>query len=411
MSRRVSGSRCTVVGGSDEGVKVGAVEKLRHAVADSPRTMVDRKGTIRDFPFLFTQRWFLVDAASYRIFKSRPLPAFAEQVRAQIREHNQPELISELRHGPIARNEEFDILCEISIDPGKRPEQDLAPCPMCQPNKFIHGRLCYFPGLQCCAIIGHCCADKKQRDSAERKFRETSARDWQEEYFLNALPLIPQKLEIIAAVRPKAEEALRLHKKFHKDANRLMHLLRGIAKDNGGRLRVQFEVELKSAVNDKSSGIRFERLVDANDYGVLDGLVALRSKYDPVLELNAMETALTKGNVGTDDEAVINAIVAMEPKDREWTYTVLQRVDNQQWPRFQRKLEDFCSFFQHDNLQRLARWGQDPKNRDQVVVVDRMLRLGVRQIELAGAGARTALSPGSALDLGIPLWPAVPKAR
>jgi hypothetical protein len=358
---------------------------------------------------MFTRGGYLADVPTYRTFKSKPLPAFADQIRAQLKAHHQPELIAELRHHDIDPTEEFDILCEIAIDPGKRPEQDYAPCPMCQPNKFIYGRLCYFPRLQCCAIIGHCCADQNQRASAERRFREQRTRDFHEEYFLHALPLIPTKLEIIQVVRPKAEEALRLHKKFHKDANRLMHLLREVAKDNGGRLRVQFEVELNAAVNDKSEGIRFERLVDANDYGVLDGLTALRSKYDPLLELNAMAAALTQGNVGTDEERIFGTIIDMLPEDRTWTYTVLKRVDENQWPKFRDKLEDFCAFFEHDNLHRLARWGRDPKNRDQVAVVDRMLNMGIRQVELAGAGSRTALSPGPSLDIAIPDWPKVPK--
>ena len=215
----------------------------------------------------------------------------------------------------------------------------------------------------------------------------------------------PRKLEVIQALRPKAEEALRLHKKFHKEAHRLMTVLRQVAKDNGGRLRVYFEVELKAAINDKSEGIRFERLVDDNDWGVLDGLTALRSKYDPVLELIAMTKALEHGNVGADEERIFDAIIGMSPEDRTWTYTVLRRVDDNQWPKFADKLDDFCAFFEHDNLHRLARWGSGPKNPDQVRVVDRTLSLGVRQVELAGAGSRTALSPGMALGIEIPEWP------
>ena len=71
----------------------------------------------------------MVDEPSYRIFKSKPLPAFAEYVRAQFKAHQQPELIIELWHDRIETNEEFDILCEVAVDPSKRPEQDYAPCP------------------------------------------------------------------------------------------------------------------------------------------------------------------------------------------------------------------------------------------------------------------------------------------
>ena len=356
----------------------------------------------------------MVDVPSYRIFRDRPLPTFVEQVRARLKEHHQPELIPELRHNPIHKDEVFDILGEIEIDPGKRPEQDLAPCPMCQPNKFIRGRLCWFPGLQCCAIIGHCCANKEHNADAEKRYRALSVQQWQEEYFLNALPLIPQKLEIISTVRPKAEEALRLHRKFRKDAHSLMHALRTVAKDFGGRLKVQFEIEQSGAVNEGpinsgALGGAFRRLVDARDYGVLDGQVALRSKYDPVLELNAILAALSSGNVGADEECVMDAVIAMTPSERDRTYAVMSRIDHTQWPAFQRKLEDFCAFFEHDNMQRLARWGRDNHNLDRVEVVDRMLNLGRRQIEIAGRGARTVLSPGPDLSIQIPSWPSVPK--
>ena len=111
------------------------------------------------------------------------------------------------------------------------------------------------------------------------------------------------------------------------------------------------------------------------------------------------------GNVGADEERIFDAIIGMSPEDRTWTYTVLRRVDDNQWPKFADKLDDFCAFFEHDNPHRLARWGSGPKNPDQVRVVDRTLSLGVRQVELAGAGSRTALSPGMALGIEIPEWP------
>lgn len=351
----------------------------------------------------------MVDEPTYRIFTTPPPRTFHEYVIAQIKQHHQPELIPELRHEPIDKTAKFDILCDVDIDPSKRPQQDLAPCPMCQPNKFIHGRLCYFPELQCCAIIGHCCADQKQRNDAEKRFRERQERDWQETYFMAALPLVPRKLEIITAVRPKAQEALRLHKKFHREAHELMRLLRETMRATGGRLRVQFEVELRAAVNETPGAGRFERLIDANDYGVLDGLTALRPKYDPVLELNAMQTALEQANFGTDLDAVFDGIIGMEPKERGRSYVVLSRIDNSQWPRFVNKLEDFSAFFQSDNLARLGRWGQDKHNRDQVMVIDTSSGGLPRRVEIQGLGKLTALSPGPQLRASIPEWPRLTK--
>src|SRR5690606_13784314 len=98
-----------------------------------------------------------------------------------------------------------------------------------------------------------------------------------------------------------------------------------------------------------------------------------RPKYDPVLELNAISAVLERAFVGTDEGRVVDAIIALDPKERDRSYAAMTSIDHTQWPRFVSKLEDFASFFEHDNLQRLARWGGDAKNRDRVAVVDRAL--------------------------------------
>lgn len=353
----------------------------------------------------------MVDEPSYRIFNTKPLPTFVEQVREQIRQHGQPELIPDLRHDHIDKSEFFEILAEIDIDPLKRPEGDLAPCPMCQPNKFLGGRLCWFPGIECCAIIGHCCADKDHSAEAERKYKEASVLKWQEDYFLAAFPLVPEKLQKLHLLRPKAEEALRLHRKFRKDANQLMMLLREQLRGDG-RLTVHFEIERQAASGEGPQGFRGRDTVfDTHDYGVLAGSVALRASYNPVAELETMVAALAVWNAGTSQEDIIDAIVSMNEAQRQRGYAVLTNVDHRLFPAFQSKLEDFEGFFDPENLRRLDSWGCDHRNPNRVEASSRMLGGIGRQVQISGAGCLTRVVIGEALHTPVYEWPKVPKRK
>lgn len=350
----------------------------------------------------------MVDNLTYRTFASMPLPAFVQQVRAQLLEHGQPEMISDLRHAHIDKNEYFEILCEIDIDPLKRPEADLAPCPMCQPNKFLRGRLCYFPRLQCCAIIGHCCANKEHSAAAERRFKEASVLKWQEDYFLAAMPLIPEKLRVLRVMSAKAAEVQAVHRKFRKDGNETMMLLRDAVK-GGGQLQIHFELE-RAASGTGPQGFRGgNRVFDTVDYGVLEGTVAIRAKYDPVAEVEHMLQRLTVWNVGESEEQVIEAIASMNQRQRNTGYAVLTDIDHSKWPKFARAIEDFLKFFEPENLTRLKRWGADTRNSTPLKVWDQPASDGYRSFFIMGAGRLAKLTATDTMWLPVPDWPVVPK--
>lgn len=352
----------------------------------------------------------MVADTSYRHFKTKPFPAFAENVRSEIKAHGQPELISDLFHDNIDRNEYFEILCEIDIDPLRRVESNMAPCPMCQPNKFLHGRLCWFPALEACAIIGHCCANKEHSAAAERRFKEASTLKWQEDYFLAALPLVPEKLRILGALTLKAQEAERLHRKMRKDATPLMMLLRQATKA-GGRMQVHFEIERVATGTEGPQGFgRNKAVFDTRDYGVLAGSVAIRAKYDPINELAKMASILQVWNVGTDrEDTALDAVVTMNNRQRDHGHAVLTNIDHMLFPAFKQKIEDFEGFFDPVNLKRLDDWGHDPANPDTVQVVDRRLNGGIRQVQITGAGCYTSVVPSENLSLPVPEWSTVPK--
>jgi hypothetical protein len=80
-------------------------------------------------------------------------------------------------------------------------------------------------------------------------------------------------------------------------------------------------------------------------------------------------------------------------------------------PNFARNLADFVEFFDSRNLTTLNRWGTDHRNANRVEVTDRAINLGVRQIQIAGAGCLTRLAPSADLFVPMPEWPAIPKRR
>lgn len=284
----------------------------------------------------------------------------------------------------------------------------MAPCPMCHPDKFLGGRLCWFPGLQCCAIIGHCCADKTHSAEAERRFKEASVLRWQEDDFLAAFPLVPTKIATLMSLRPKAEEALRLHRKFRKSAAPLMMLLRDQVRGDG-RLLVHYEIAL-SATGEGPQGFRGrERVFDTHDYGVLDGSVAIRAKYDPLAEIDTMLASLRVWNAGDTEGDVIDAIASMNEAQRRRGYAVLTNIDHKLFPALRSKLDDFERFFEPDNMKRLNLWGGDARNAHQIEASARPIGNGVDQVRLFGAGCLAVLLVADVLHTPIPEWSAVAK--
>src|SRR4051812_9426174 len=145
----------------------------------------------------------------HRVFASRPDRAFIDAVRAHVATTGQPETFVDLHLGPIRKDEPFHKLAQIEIPRLRRPAGDMAPCPMCQPNKFLDGWLVHFFEFRAAAIIGHCCAAAATKAEADREWAERQARDREESYLLEALPRLPDWLNTTSLARAACEEAQR----------------------------------------------------------------------------------------------------------------------------------------------------------------------------------------------------------
>lgn len=331
---------------------------------------------------------------AHRTFKERPTPLFEAAVRDFVRKTGRPEDHPDLCYDDIAKNEPFIKLCPIDVDAKQRPEGDRVDCPMCTPNKFLSGFLCWFFEKQFCAVIGHCCADSETGAEADRRYRAETKKRHEEDYLLLALPLVLPKLHAIGLMKPSAVEALRLYRLLRK--SKAIHVtLRDIARDNG-RLRLQQRLEdIKTA--DGPAGYRrgnpqFREI----DFGPLHGLIATLVEYNPVKELEWIERTLASLSLERGDEQeAMNFICRLDDKLRHVSYHLLMGVDDK-FEKFRERLADFVSFFGSENLHRLRQWGGHEVNPTPIQVIEKKAS-GRRHVTISGRGTIVSMCPAPAL--------------
>jgi hypothetical protein len=294
----------------------------------------------------------------FQVFRGIPGRDFIEAFKAHVRETGQPETFEGLHPGPLAKTEPFEKLTPFDLDGRKRPEGDLAPCPMCQPNKYLHGVLAYFPRLQAVAAIGHCCADKETLAAAERGYRERRTQEQEEDYLLAELPLVHARLALIEQVQPAAAEALRAYRQFRSQAPEIQRLLRA-AKKAGGRLAVSERIA-SEAIAGGPVGFRGggQNTRDV-DFGVLRGSIAVAVNYDPVRELDRIVGLLLPHDRGEAEETAIEYIAALDVGARHRA-TVNLREAESSYGKWRSRLADFCAFFAPENINRIRSWASHP---------------------------------------------------
>ena len=93
-------------------------------------------------------------------------------------------------------------------------------------------------------MIGHCCAGKAQRAEAEREYKKRTQKDYEETLLLATLPIILKRGEILSKLRPAAEEARRVYRKFRKEVPTIHGHLRELKARGGGLHPVPTDTEL-----------------------------------------------------------------------------------------------------------------------------------------------------------------------
>jgi hypothetical protein len=328
-----------------------------------------------------------------------PTNFFIDQVLAHLRETGRPETCNLLFRNRLPKTAKFRIVRKIHLDQRKRPERDLAPCPMCSPNKFLSGALVFLPELKCCGVIGHCCAGKKQRDEAEREYKSRRQRDYEESLLLTTLPIIPKRGEVLEKLRPAAEEARRLYRKFRKEAHAVHGHLRELKARRGGFLFVTELIDQEESADlygpkgfDRSSSDESTREIE---FGLLSGQTAVLKEYNPVKELDNVVRILSSLDATPTEEQALEFIVSMSEAQRRAAVAIIKAIDAS-YAKFVAKLKDFGSFFTRENIALINAYGTHQSNPLRIEARYEMLR-GVPRVSIQRWSERCQLLIGRQL--------------
>lgn len=313
----------------------------------------------------------------FRRFVDRPLESFVHEVLEWLRISAMPEAHEALFRNSIPKDVKFIILRkDVVLDGTKRPDGDNAPCPMCATNKFLRGSLVYVPEMQCCAFIGNCCADSKSRAEAERDFRQRSRQDYEDNYLLDGLPLISDKLDALNSLMPAAKEAQRMYRQFRRGASLVQHQLRQVKRTFGPRLVVS---EMLGDEDERldyhgPAGFRGGTLkTREHDFGPMEGELAIIKDYKPVNELEHLIRQLSSIDPITDEDQLLEFITTINEKQRHAGVVILEAVDTGVI-RFIERLRNFYAFFTPENAARINAFGTCEHNTFQFTAEYRIVK-------------------------------------
>lgn len=310
-------------------------------------------------------------APPYLPVRDYPSGVFVDAVAKRIEETGEPERIAGLYRGKIDRAAKFRKLRIIYIDPKKRPNGDMAPCPRCgHADQFLRGVLAWFPDLQFCAIIGRCCADHEALNEAEREYKQRKTQEYEEDYLLEGLPLLRHKAAVLARWRGPVNEALRVYREFRRGAPAIHQHLRDVKERRGGELRlVQI---LRSAEDEESDYVgpagfrgRGGSETDSRDieFGMVAGLTAVSRTFNPLKDLETATRVLDSFDARPDDEGALNLICNEMHDDakRRAAVAILQELEKAH-AKLADRMNDFWRFFTRTNILRLNQYGTHSLN-------------------------------------------------
>ena len=288
------------------------------------------------------------------IYKQEPPLLLNARFIAHINKTNSPETFPGIHLGPIPRTTKFKILQEFELVGKKRVGSERAPCPMCQPNKYLKGSLVWFPELEAIAAIGHCCADKVNLAAARKQFHEEQRARNNEDFLLIALPHVQAVNRLITRAKPAAEEALRIFRTLRKEGSYFLESLKSARKT--GQLHLSEKIESHSS--DEFSKISKSRTVE---FGILRGSTALITEYNPIADLARVFRDCEGYEVGNSDADVIDFITSLDRHKIAKAVTMLGQARTD-FERFQRRIRDFLQFFDENNIAVLNAWSSSTLN-------------------------------------------------
>lgn len=296
----------------------------------------------------------LTEQNQHTIYKQEPPLLLIARFIEHVNQTNSPETFPGIHLGPISRFTKFKILQEFELIGKKRIGSERAPCPMCQPNKYLKGSLVWLPELEAIAAIGHCCADKVNLAAARKQFHEEQTARRNEDFLLKALPHVHVVNGLVNRAKPSAEEALRVFRAMRKEGSYFLESLKGARKT--GLLQLSEKIEQLSS--DEFVKTSKSRTVE---FGILRGSTALITEYNPIADLARVYRDCEGFDVGKSDADAVEFIVKLDSQKIANAVTMLEQARTD-FQRFQKRIKDFLQFFDENNIAVLNAWSSSLLN-------------------------------------------------
>jgi hypothetical protein len=231
---------------------------------------------------------------------------------------------------------------------------------MCQPNKFLEGKLVFLPRLRAAAIIGHCCASSETRNEAEREYQAREALRLATDRLLDELPKLPLTLSRLAAIAPAIDAAQSAFEKVRRNGGQFRRALRRASKGDS-ELTVAEVVERS---NGGPSGLRTSgSTMETRDirFGRLAGRAMLADKCSLADDLQSCRVALRIFPPMPDENTVLDYVAALDE-------TELKRLDAELTRALgvlsgaTARLAEMRSFFAPSNIERINSWAAHPSS-------------------------------------------------
>lgn len=286
-----------------------------------------------------------------------PVPRdLVDRICAHIATSGEPETLTELHPGPIGKDEPFLIVRELSIPRDRRADGRMAPCPMCQPNKFLDGRLVWFTNLQALAAIGHCCAGRDTRLAAEREFRAREAKARAEDFLLQALPGLAALRAVGANLAPRVDATQTVFDRFRNAGAAFQRALRQATRGSG--ILSVAEI-IGPRLQGGPSGLRTSgSTVETRDvsFGILSGPAAVASRCAVADDLAAVVGLLAVFPPIVDEDGALDYLAALDDTALLACERRLRDIQNK-LGEIGTRLDDIAAFFTAANAARISAWG------------------------------------------------------
>lgn len=288
-------------------------------------------------------------------FSEKLSPNQVSEFKEHVRTTGMPESSHFISNSPTSDLDGAEILTEFQIDRKKRPNLDLAPCPICSPfsPKYLNGYLVWFPNERVTRAIGRECRRtvSNKWDRAQRAFKIKKQNEAREKYLEAKLWRLPQLIADGESVLGVCNSHYKIWKSFRVECPAVVQGLRTHL--SSGRLTVSEKRTEKSGQGMKTS--TGSTMYTEVFIGLASGQTVVKAKFDHHKKLaKKLETAKVF-DFGSDQGEVFLKICDMNKAEQIATEKVIKETEKI-LSKSAGYMEDFRLFFQAENISLLNKW-------------------------------------------------------